>query len=366
MKLTVNSKEILKAVQLVGNLIKSQSIVPILDCVLFNIEEGVLYLEADNLEVRSKYQMPVEFFGNYFTCIPYALLVNMLKGFPDGPVEFEFSDKEVLLISAGGKYKIPLENAIDFPKNKHEDAAEAIVINSLELVEGLKKALVFLGNDLTAWDSTVLITIDEKETRIAGGTGKAFYEEVLPIGAAPAKIPLSKSTVAYLVNSVSIEETMAISYIDNKVFFTLENRLITAIKPSAPYPNYISLFDKMVNDKTYKIEKDTLLPPLKRLANITDKDQTIVKFSFKEDGLILEYANDFKQYNAVETLQIDYSGEELITGFPANQIISILNFTHGDTTMELSLAAKPCLITQGSMRFLVAAMRPNENQTPKA
>jgi len=361
MKLTVNSKEILKSVQLVGNLIKGSSPVPILDCILFNIQDGVLCLEADNTEVRSKYEMPVEFFGNYFTCIPYFLLVSMLKGFPDGPVDFEFSDKEVLLKAAGGKYKIPLENATDFPKNKVEEASAAISYNSLEFIESLKKALAFSSNDLSQWDSTILITIDENETRIVGGTSKAVFEEALPVGAAPAKISLSRSTAAYLVSSISAEEPMAVSYTDNKVFFSLENRQITSIKPSAVWPEYKALFDRMVNDKIYKVDKDALLPPLKRLANITDRDQTIIKLSFNDNTLALEYVNDFKQYNATENLQVDYTGDALETGFPANQLLNILSFTHGETTMELSQPIKPCLITQGNIRCLIAAMKPTTN-----
>lgn len=360
MKTTFNSKELLKQVQTVGSLIKPNPPVPILSTVLFNFENDKLELVADNLEVRSKLEVKAQFFGNYFTCIPYALLTTVLKALPDGPVEFEFSDKEVTLRSDnGGEYKIPVDNGADFPKSKSEEAGEKIPFNSMDLVEALKKALAFSGTDPIRWSYAVMVWITKDWTRIVGGSDQAVYEEQLDVKGDEVQLMLSKNTVAYLTSAIHSEEVIEVSYTHNKIFFSLEGREIAAILHGVKWPEYHKLFDRMVNDKKYTIDKDTLLPPLSRLSSVAESRNSIIKFNFAGNNLELTYSNDLLQYGAKENIQIDYTGDGLNSGFPADQFLNVMKFSDGDdaVVMELSESIKPCLISQKGRRCMIAAMR---------
>lgn len=363
MKATFNSKELLKQVQSVGSLINPSAPVPILKTVLFSFENQKLQIVADNLEVRSCLDVQVEFFGNYFTCIPYALLNTVLKAFPDGPVEFEFDDKEVTLRSDnGGEYKIPVENATDFPKPKIDETGDKIQFNSMELLESLKKALSFTGTDPLLWVYSVLIWITDEGTRIVGGTNQAVYEEKIDVKGKEVQLLLTRNTVAYLINAIHTEEVIELSYIDNKAYFNLEGRQITAVLSNAKWPAYHKLFDLMQNDKKFIIDKDTLIPPLTRLSSVAVNRSSIINFNFEGDSLELAYSNSMLQYGARENIKIDYTGGSIASGFPADQFLNVMKFTDGDgpVVMELSEEKKPCLITQDGRRCLIAAMKPVE------
>lgn len=361
MNATFNSKELLKHVQSVGSFIKTNPAMPILATVLFNFENEKLQIIADNLEVRSSLEIDVEFFGNYFTCIPYALLTTILKAFPDGPVNFEFSENEVTLTSsAGGEYKIPLEDGTAFPKNKLEVAHEKVTFHSLELVESLKKALAFTGTDPLLWSYSVLLWIREDGTRVVGGTNNALYEEVLNVNGKEKQLLLSKNTVAYLINAIHTEEPIEFSYIDNRAFFSLEKRLISTILSNSKWPAYNAVFDKMQNNKKYIVDKDSLIPPLQRLSSFAETKSSIIQFSFAENNLELTYSNSLLQYGGKESLTIDYTGGNFSSGFPADQFLNVMKFTDGEdpVLMELSGETNPCLITQEGKRCLIAAMKP--------
>ena len=60
MKLVVNNKEILKAVQTIGALVKGNHTLPILDNILIELKNKSLTFTADNLEVRSKVEIKMD------------------------------------------------------------------------------------------------------------------------------------------------------------------------------------------------------------------------------------------------------------------------------------------------------------------
>lgn len=362
MKITFNSKEILKHITTVGSCIKTPTTVPILENVLFDIDGTNLLLVADNSEVRSSLKLTITESEKYAACLPYDLLTSMLRSLPDGPVDFDFFDKEVIITQSGtGVYKLPVYNASDFPISNHTDAEEKIQVNSLDFIEMLNKAFSFLGNELLTFEHSVLVKIGEENTRIAAGTQKVFFEGVCDCKGKPVEITLLKGTVQYLTNSITSEEVMEISYTDNKVFFSLENRLITAVLANTKFPNYNALFEVLSdkNNKTYKINKDRLIPSLKRLSNVADNKSSIIKFDFEANSLTLSYSNPLFDYSGKETLEVEYAGEPIHTGYPADQFLNIMKQTGDDVVMRLGEITKPALITQENMKILICGMNPD-------
>ena len=357
MNLKFNTKEILKYVQLVGGVIKTPVAVPILSTVLFKIEKGKLVLEADNTALRSRVEVPGDYEGEFSRCIPYELLSSILKGFADGPIEFIFSEKEVLLnAGTGGEYKLPTEPAADFPKSKYEEATGKVKMGSLDLVESLKKALLFAGNDNKSWDHTILIWIGEENTKIVGGTAFAILEETIDTEGEERKILISRNTAEYIAKSIIYEEEIEFSYTGNMIYISMDGRLISAVQSTGEYADYKKI--QKEGDRLYHVDKDALVPALKRLNNIVDKEQKIVKFVIEGTQLSLSYIDIAKTYNAKETLLVDYTGDRIETGFPANQILNALSCFDGNPVMEFISDLKPCFIKSEKTKCLIAAMRP--------
>jgi len=358
MKLTINSKDILKALQTVGGLIKPQNTMPILDFIFFDLQPGKLFLTADNLEVRSTVELTVDFEQTHQVCIPFAMFTNILKGFPNAPVDLIFNEKNVQIKSATGEYKIPINPADvgGFPVSQKSEADNAVVFNSVELVEAVKKSYQFSDKSNADSLSTVLLWIEETGTRVVGCTKHIFYENSLEVTGPESKLLLSLSTAQYLTSSVVIEEDMEVRYGGNHIYFKLEGREISALLYDGKYPNYEVMFNKIVTDKSYLAAKEDLLPALKRIINITDKNSYAILFNFTDESLDLTFKHVALSLDAKESLKADYKGEPLSIGLNAYNVNSVLSSVDGLITMEFSKENLPCLLKADGVRCLLTPM----------
>lgn len=361
MKLTINSKELLKAVSLVGSLIRTPHTMPILESILFNIESEKLTIVADNLEVRSQVEIPVKSEESLSVCMPYKLLSNILKGFANEPIEFDFQEKVVSIKSATGTYNVPPVPAAEFPNNKKESEGESIEVNSYEFVRALKKATFFTDKDNSemANINNVLIMIDTDGTKIVSTDKRVIFEYSLEATGQPQELLVSGSTALYLIQSITTDEQIKIYPSGNHVVINLEGRQISAVLSQGKFPNYQKLFDSIKTDKTLKIDRDIILPAMRRLYNITDQDNHTLVFSLKDNVLDLSFQHDLKKFDAVEKLACEYGGEEFRIGFNAKYLNSILTAIEEDLTMELSTSNMPCRLSAENIRALMSPVKLN-------
>lgn len=112
-------------------------------------------------------------------------------------------------------------------------------------------------------------------------------------------------------------------------------------------------------DKTLKIERDVILPALKRLHNITDQKNHTLVFLLKDNTLELSFQHDLMKFDAVEKLVCDYDGQEIQIGFSANYLNNLLTAIEDDIVLELSTPILPCKITAENIRAILSPIRLN-------
>jgi len=361
MKLTINSKDLLKAVSLVGSLIKTPHTMPILENILFIVQGSKMMIVADNLEVRSQVEISVDTDCEISVCLPYKLLSSILKGFANEPIEFDFQEKVVSIKSATGTYNVPPVPAIEFPDNKKESGSEYVEINSWEFVRALKKATFFTDKDNSAMANlnNVLISISEEGTKVASTDKRVIFEYSLEAKGSPVKLMLSGSSAMYMIQSISTDEQIKLYHSGNHVILSLENREISAVLSDTSFPDYVRVIESLKMDKTLKIDRDVILPALKRLHNITDQKNHTLVFLLKDNTLELSFQHDLMKFDAVEKLVCDYDGQEIKIGFSANYLNNLLTAIEDDIVLELSTPILPCKITADNIRAILSPIRLN-------
>lgn len=363
MKLTVNTKDLLKKLQEVGGIIKSPNQMPILDNVLFILTPGNLQVVADNLEIRTTTEMNVDFTENYSVCVPHQLLVSTLKGFPNTPVDLVFEEK-LLSIQAisgnaiNGEYKLPVFAAEEFPSNKSELAGAGITFNSLDFVEALKKISGYIDEKSMNGLSNLLVWITEDGTKVVGGHSNLIYEISLPVSGPEKKLLISRSVANYLNQSVTADEDLQVSYNDNHVFFALEGRQISAIQGNIAFPPYQKLFefwdDKIT--KIWKVEPETFTPALKRICNLTDQHNYSLSFAFNGNQLEMSFRHMNEGTNAREVVTVDYEGDPLLIGLSAKDIPTVLNSLTGPIEIKMGEDNGGVIITGENTRCVSMPM----------
>src|SRR3982751_3410938 len=148
MKFIVSSSALLKQLLQINGVINANTVLPILEDFLFEIEKNKLTVVATDLETVMRVQMDIEAKDSGRVCIPARILMDSLKNLPDQPLTFNIDKNFAIeLTSDSGKYKVMGENPDNFPKEPAADNATSFTMTSAGLVTAINKTLFAVSND---------------------------------------------------------------------------------------------------------------------------------------------------------------------------------------------------------------------------
>ena len=148
MKFIVSSSALLKQLQHIAGVINANTVLPILEDFLFEVDKNKLTVVATDLETVMRVQLEIEAKDSGKVCSPAKILLDSLKSIPDQPLTFTI-DKNfgIELTSDNGKYKVMGENPDNFPKEPAADGATSFTCTSSALVTAINKTLFAVSND---------------------------------------------------------------------------------------------------------------------------------------------------------------------------------------------------------------------------
>ena len=148
MKFIVSSSSLLKQLQQISGVINANTVLPILEDFLFDVNKNKLTVVATDLETVMKVQVDIEAKDTGRVCIPAKILIDSLKNIPDQPLTFNI-DKNfgVEITTDNGKYKVMGENPDNFPKEPVADDTSTFTVVSSALVTAINKTLFAVSSD---------------------------------------------------------------------------------------------------------------------------------------------------------------------------------------------------------------------------
>src|SRR5574337_782849 len=131
MKFIVSSSQLLKQLQHIAGVINANTVLPILEDFLFEVEKNKLNVVATDLETVMRIQLDIEAKDSGKVCIPAKILLDSLKNIPEQPLTFNI-DKNfaVEITSDNGKYKVMGENPDNFPKDPEAETSNSFTMPS--------------------------------------------------------------------------------------------------------------------------------------------------------------------------------------------------------------------------------------------
>src|SRR5215212_916463 len=148
MKFIVSSSALLKQLQQISGVINANTVLPILEDFLFEIEKNKLTAVATDLETVMKVHLDIEAKDSGKVCIPAKILMDSLKNISEQPLTFNI-DKNfgVEITSDNGKYKVMGENPDNFPKEPAADDTTNFTMTASALITAINKTLFAVSND---------------------------------------------------------------------------------------------------------------------------------------------------------------------------------------------------------------------------
>src|SRR6476620_4020418 len=345
MKFIVSSSQLLKHLQQISGVINANTVLPILEDFLFEVDKNRLTVVATDLETVMKVQLDVEAREAGRVCIPAKILIDSLKNISDQPLTFSI-DKNfgVELTSDNGKYKVMGENPDNFPKEPVADDTSSFTMNSSALVTAINKSLFAVSTDdlrpamtgvffeMTKDNIQFVATDAHRLVRYKRTDVKCPKTDSLIV----PKKPLSLLKSALPDN----EDELTISYNSNHLFVLHGSTQMSCRLIDARFPDYKVVIPV---DNPYKltVNKSDFQGALRRVSIFSNKSTNQVVLNISGSELQLAAQDIDFSFEGNERMKCQYNGEDLMIAFNARFLIEMLSAADSDEVrLELATPTK--------------------------
>ncbi|MFL2991514.1 MAG: DNA polymerase III subunit beta [Cytophagales bacterium] len=332
MNFIVSSSYLLKNLSSISGVITSNPVVPILENVLFEIDNGNLLITASDLQTSIMVELQVESKENGSVAIPAKILIDTLKNLPEQPVTFSIdeSNYNIEINSDNGRYKLAGENSADFPKVPEISDGYSFNLNSITLGTAIGNTIFSTSTDeLRPAMTGVFLRLSSKSCTFVSTDGHRLVkyirtdikgDEVDHDMIIPRKsLNLLKSIIpADDKNEISIE------FNASNAFFSYDNISMVCRLIDERYPDYENVIPSD-NSNNITVDKSEILNSLKRISIYANKTTNQVRLKVSGSEILIS-AEDLDFSNeANERISCDHDGSDIEIGFNAKFLIEILS-----------------------------------------
>lgn len=332
MKFIVSSTALFSHLQAVSRVINSKNTLPILDCFLFELEDGTLSVTVSDSETTMVTSLEVnDSDANGRFAIVAKTLLDALKEIPEQPLTFDINVEtyEVGVQYQNGKYSLMAQNADEFPQSVTPgDNSVRVEMDAQILLGGINRAIFATADDelrpvmngiyfdITTEDITMVASDGHKlvrcKTTAAKGNERAAF--ILP-----------KKPATLLKNLLPKEQgTVSIEFDERNAVFVLESYRMVCRLIEGRYPNYNSVIPQN-NPHKVIVDRTQLIGALRRVSIFSSQASSLIKLRMQENQIVISAQDIDFSTSAEETQICQYSGTPMNIGFKSTFLIDILN-----------------------------------------
>jgi DNA polymerase III subunit beta len=349
MKFIVSSSALLKQLQQISGVINANTVLPILEDFLFEIDKGKLTVTATDLETVMKIHLDIEAKESGRICIPAKILLDSLKNIPEQPLTFNI-DKNfgVELTSDNGKYKVMGENPDNFPKEPAADDANSFTMTSTGLVTAINKTIFAVSSDdLRPAMTGVFFELDKKGISFVATDAHRLVKYTRTDVSCPQKdtFIVPKKPLNLLKSALpDNEDELTLSYNSNHLFVKHGGTELVCRLIDARFPDY-KVVIPTDNPYVLTVNRSDFQGALRRVSVFSNKSTNQVALSISGNELQLASQDVDFSFEGNERMSCTYDGEDLAIAFNAKFLIEMLNGAEtADINVELSTPTKAGII----------------------
>src|SRR5215217_8003437 len=349
MKFIVSSSQLLKQLQHIAGVINANTVLPILEDFLFEVEKNKLNVVATDLETVMRIQLDIEAKDSGKVCIPARILIDSLKNIADQPLTFNIDTNfAVEITSDNGKYKVMGENPDNFPKEPTADDTTSFTMPSSALVTAINKTLFAVStDDLRPAMTGVFFELNKEYIQFVATDAHRLVRYKRTDVACPKNesFIVPKKPLNLLKNALpDNEDELTISYNSNHLFVAHGTTQLTCRLIDARFPDYKVVIP---TDNPYKlvVNKSDFQSGLRRVSVFSNKSTNQVALTISGSELQMAAQDVDFSFEGNERMNCQYDGEDLQIAFNARFLIEMLNAAEtNDVKVELATSTKAGII----------------------
>ncbi len=367
MKIKIDKGELLRGIQVVGNVITPKNILPILSNILFETEKNKVKLTTTDLDLGISITLDAEILEPGAITLPTKRLSDIIKELPLGSVTLTTKKNNIVDIQLENcEFKLMGLPKEEFPKLPEFKDKEVVVFEQDVLKNMLYLTAFAVSHEETRYVlNGLLLEIKKVEgqdltsVKFVGTDGRrlAVIEKKIPLKhTKDLKIIVPYKTIQELMRNLKEEGDVSLVVGANQAFFEMDSVVIISRLIEGDFPDYQKVIPHSSSTKI-KLGKEEFILVLRRANLLTTPDFQAVKFElFKNKLVVSKSTPDVGEFR--EEIPIEYTGKELVIGFNPHYFLEMLkNWRDEDFTLEFYDAEKPGVVRSPDYTYIVQPIR---------
>ena len=367
MKLLIEKNILLESLTNVMRAISPRNIIPILNGVMFDLNEQGLYLTASDGDLTIRNFIPKEKIKNIYEqgkiIIQSKYLLDIIRKMPNTDINIEVIDGLKIIISTENTvYNLNCLDTVDYPNIALDEVENPVVINSNTLKEIINQTLFAVS---TQESRPILTGLNFKingnvlECVATDSYRLARKNIVLNETYGLHNIVIPGRNINELDKLLNDDNEVEIHLFDNKVLFKYQNYLFQSSLLSGTYPNtnnfipedFEFIITTSLNDYYDAIDRAALLTQ--------NKDKNIIKMDVENDEIIITSSSS-EIGKSEEKISISKNNDQnLSISFSAKYMLDALKtFKEDELIILLNNDSKPIIMKSAKDESLIQLILP--------
>jgi DNA polymerase-3 subunit beta len=292
MKFTGNRQRLLDAFTIVGAVVSTRAIKPILQNLRMVVGKDGATLMATDLEVAIRWRTPLdEVSEGGDVVIPVARVLGILRETTAEKIVFESKDRTLNLICGKSRFKILGEDPEEFPVIPAFEDNKSLVFQRDPFRSLIKKTHFAAARERSRFAfNGVRLQVEGDVARMIATDGKRMAVMAVPVenpdNIVTGHIIPTKGLMMFERVLTDADATLRVSVDDRQVMIKTTQAEVSSRLVDGAFPKYESVIPKdSVLRASFK--KEELLAAMRQAKLLTNEESRSVKLTFQEDKLIL-------------------------------------------------------------------------------
>lgn len=353
MRFNVSSTSLSNRLQTISRVQSSKNALPILDCILFELANGVLKMTASDSETTMVTTLEVtDVEGEGKFAIGSKQLISSIKEISEQPITFnvDANTSAIEINYQNGKYNLIGQNGYEYPvPARMNEAAKSIAIDSQVMLDGISRCLFAAADDelRPQMNGVYFDMTTENVTFVASDGHKLVRNRVFSVHVDEPSAFILPKKPALLLKTVlpKAEGDVVMRFDDRNAEMQMTDYVISCRLIEGRYPNYNSVIP---TDNPFRVTADRMafISALRRVSVFASQSSALIKLHVDQGTLTVSAQDLDFSTSAEEHILCDYNGSSMSIGFNGPFLIDVLNSINSDEiVLELADPSRAGVIT---------------------
>ena len=362
MEITIPHKQLTEALELVGRISKKHVTLPVLQCVRMEAKDGVITLQATNLEISIEIPLDGEVVEEGVVAVPSQIFLQSIQFISQKDITLRTEEQVLQLETATTNTSIKTFAVDEFP-TQHQLQGEELKVQGATFAYGIK-SVAFAASQTSIKPELGSVFIQQKKehslTFVATDSFRLMEKTVSQKG-----LVFEQSIMVPQKNALELARVCEVVH-EDPVFITNENQCalrfpsgvyISSRLVTGSFPDYVQIIPKeFVTHVT--VLKDDLQRSFKKTNIFLNKFRQ-VSLMITDANLTISSQNN-EVGHTTDTVRAQVEGEELSLNFNQQYIMDPLHHINDDSVkMSFAGLGRAMImtgVTDQSLRYLVMPM----------